>query len=45
MTLKVLTPEKIKELREMKLAGKEADVSKVTQEIFGEEEAEENQSV
>lgn len=40
MTLKVLTPEKIKELRELKNSGKEVNVSEVTKELFGEEEAE-----
>lgn len=35
MVLKVLNPEKIKELREQKLAGKEVNVSEVTKEIYG----------
>lgn len=38
MTLKVLNPEKIKELREMKQAGKEVNVSEITKEIYGNEE-------
>lgn len=38
MTLKVLTPEKIKELREQKLAGKEVNVSEITKELFENEE-------
>lgn len=38
MTLKVLTPEKIKELRELKNSGHEVNVSEVTKEIFGESE-------
>lgn len=37
MILKVLNPEKIKELREQKLAGKEVNVSEVTKEIYGDE--------
>ncbi|MCR5261635.1 MAG: HNH endonuclease [Candidatus Gastranaerophilales bacterium] len=46
MTLKVLNPEKIRELREQRLAGKEVNVSEVTKEIFDkqEEEREETQA-
>lgn len=43
MTLKVLTPEKIKELREMKMAGKEVNVSEITDEIFGEQKEEKSE--
>ena len=46
MTLKVLNPEKIRELREQRLAGKEVNVSEVTKELFDkkEEEKEETQA-
>ena len=41
MVLKVLNPEKIQELREQKMAGKEVNVSEVTKEIYG-DDSEEN---
>lgn len=41
IVLKVLNPEKIQELREQKMAGKEVNVSEVTKEIYG-DDSEEN---
>lgn len=43
MTLKVLNPEVIRELREQKQAGQDVNVSEVTKELFGDEEKEYSQ--
>ena len=43
MTLKVLNPEKIRELREQKMAGKEVNVSEVTKEIYDNKEEKEQE--